>query len=794
LQDFRYALRLVRSAPAFTLSCVVTLALGIGVNTAIFSAINAILLRPLPYRDANRLVAISEEKFWIPYPDYVDFRTKNTSFDDIAAYTPQGQNPVVLSTNGTPEQVQGSLVTANLLPLLGVQPAAGKNFLSSEAQPGHDQVAILGNSLWLRRFGGSSHVVGQFIEIDAKSFRVAGVLPRGVQFPLTADVLMPVSRLSDFERTSRKHHILVSIGRLKPNVSFSRAEADLRNISLLLQQLYPATNKTISSSVVPLNEQLVGDVRTPLLVLLTAVGLILVIACSNVASLLLASAATRRREIALRVALGASRLRVVQQLLLESSILSFLGGLLGLLFAAVAVPGMRVLAEFEVPRANEITLDPFVLAVALTLSIATGILFGLPPAIEALRQSQNQALRASGRGMSGEGRRKDFRRALVIAEVSLAIIVLNGAGLLVRSFSKLLATDPGIHTGHILTFTVPLSGTNYEKQEQVQRFFDQLLPRLAALPTVDGLANVDPIPFAAPTGQTRFAVAGQPPPEAGKFLVAHMRFVSPSYFALLHMPLQEGRQFRDADLASNAAPAVIVNRAFAQRFLSDGPPLGRGIILGVVDPKQRVSPVVGVVGDVRDENLALSAKPTLYFPALGTGFLLRTTDDPVKLVSAIQREVRAIDPTQPVADIHTLNSIVSESLARRRFSAILLAGFSGLALLLAAIGLYGLISYSVTQRTQEIGIRMALGSTRQSVFGMVVRESLSLTAAGLTLGFLAALPTTRLLADLLYGITSGDPLTVCVVTSLLAVVGTIAALFPARRAVAVDPMVALRWE
>ena len=799
IQDFRHALRIVGKSPAFSLSCILTLGLGVGVNTAIFSTINAVLLRPLPYRDAARLVEIFEEhpvihKAWIPYPDYLDFRSQNNSFEDMAAYSAQGLAPMSLVVNGSPEQVQASMVSGNLLPLLGVRLTAGENFQPSELKPGQDQVAILGHSIWLRRFNGNRDVVGQFIELDGKSFRIAGVLPRGIAFPITADVLVPVSRLSEFDRTSRKHHELVVIGRLKAGVTMARAASDLRNISLRLQQLYPATNNTISSGLVSLNEELVGDVRAPLLVLLAAVGLILLIACSNVANLLLSRAVTRSPEIALRAALGASRLRQIQQLLLESSVLSLLGGVLGVIFAAATMPALRLLAEKEVPRANEITLDPFVLSVALAVTAATGILFGLPPAFEALRQSHNAALRSAGRGVLGDSLRIGFRRALVVLEVSLSIVVLTGAGLLVRSFSKLLATDPGLHTARTLTFSVPLSGANYQKPEQYQRFFDALLPKLAALPSVDAVATTGSAPFTASPSKTRFAIDGEPRPEAGKFPVTQFRVVSPTYFDLLGIPIEQGRGFRNADLANNAPGVVMVNRAFARRFLSGREVLGRGIVLGVVNPTQQINPVVGVAADVRDENLANAGEPILYFPGQANTFLVKTKDDPLKLIPAVEREVHAIDPEQPVADVRDLDQLLRDSLARRRFSTMLLAGFSALALALAAVGLYGLISYSVTQRTREIGVRVALGSSQGRIAGMVLRESLLLTLAGVAAGFVAAFPATRLLAGLLYGVRSWDPATICGVALLLVGVALAAAIVPARRATAVDPMVALRYE
>jgi putative ABC transport system permease protein len=799
-QDLRYAFRMMRKASAFAAAAILTLGLGIGVNTAIFSTIYAVLLRPLPYRDSARLIQIWEthpvlHNAWLPYPDFVDLRAQNRTLEDMAAFSPPGLNPVTLVTNGQPEQVQSALVSDNLLPMLGVRPMVGENFRHDEAQPGHDQVALLGHTIWQRRFNGNPSIVGQFVQVDGKPLRVVGVLPRGVQFPLTADILVPVSHMSDFDRTNRKHHDLEAVGRLKPSVSIAQADADLRNISLRLQHLYPATNNTFGSMAMSLQEQFVGDVRTPLLILLAAVGLILLIACANVANLLLTRASLRRREIAVRLALGANRLRLIQQLLLESSVISIFGGLLGVLLAAVGMPALRLLAEKEVPRASEIGMDPLVLGVTLLLSIATGILFGLPPALQATERDQNEVLRGTGRTAFSDGRRRNVRRALVVLEVALAIVVLTGAGLLVRSLTKLLSTDPGFRPERLLTFTIPLSGANYQKPEQQQRFFDQLLPRLQALPTVEAVANIDTVPFTALAGRTRFLLAGAPPPEAGRFPIAHFRVVSPNYFQTIGMALHAGRQFREADIAANAPPVVIVNMAFVRRFLSDRDPVGRGIILGVVDPKPQTNPVVGVVSDARDENLALSAEPTLYFPSLGSGFMVRTTaGDPLSLANAVSREVRAVDPGQPIADLQSMEQIIAESISRRRFSTRLLTGFSALALLLAAIGLYGLIAYSVTQRTQEIGVRMALGSTPSRVFRLVLGESLWLTGVGLMLGLLVTLPASRLLNSMLYGIQSWDPLTLVAVTALLVVVSIVAALLPAQRATAVDPMVALRYE
>jgi predicted permease len=606
--------------PAFAAAAILTLGLGIGVNTAIFSTIDAVLLRPLPYRDASRLVLILEthpvlHNARLPYPDFVDLRSQNRTLEDMAAFSPPGQNPVTLVSNGQPEQVPSALITDNLLPLLGVRPIVGENFRAGEARPGHDQVALLSQTIWQRRFNSNPAIVGQFVQIDGKPLRIVGVLPSSIQLLLSADVVVPVSHMSDFDRTSRKHHELEAVGRLKPGISIPQADLDVRNISLRLQRLYPATNNTFGSTATSLQEEFVGDVKTPLLILLAAVGLILLIACANVANLLLTRAALRRRETAVRLALGASRLRLIQQLLLESSVLSIAGGLLGVLLAAVCMPGLRLLAEKEVPRASEIGLDPAALGLALLVSFVTGILFGLPPALQASERNQNEVLRGTGRTAFGDARRRTIRRVLVVFEVALAIVVLTGAGLLVCSLTKLLSTDPGIRPERLLTFTIPLSGLNYQKPEQQQRFFDQLLPRLKAIPTVEKVANIDTVPYTSLPGRTRFLLAGQPPAEPGQFPVAHFRAVSQNYFQMMGMILRQGRQFNKADLALNAPPVVIVNTAFVRRFIPDRDPIGRGIVLGVVDPKQQTNPIVGVVSDARDENLALSVEPTIYFPA-----------------------------------------------------------------------------------------------------------------------------------------------------------------------------------
>ncbi len=801
VQDLRYAVRMLRRNPGFTVVAVLTLGLGIGATTAIFSTVHAVLLRPLPYAHPERLVQIWEthpvlHRIQAPYPDYMDWRRQNTSLEQTAAYTFEGWQQVNLVAAGEPVQMALSLVSDSLLPMLGIAPEKGRNFSPDEVQPGHDNVAILSHALWINRLGAAPNIVGTQLAIDGVSVRVVGVLPAAEQFPVWADILMPISRLTDFDRVNRKHHLVEAIGRLRPGVPVERAQTEIAGIGRRLQNAYPATNSTIGAELVPLSEQVSGAVRRPLLMVMAAVGLVLLIACTNVANLLLARAATRSKEVAVRVALGAGRGRLISQFVTESVLLSLLGSALGLAVLSVFAPALRAWTKDFLPRAGGIGVDGSVLLFTMAVACVTGQVFGLAPAWQLTGRDHDANLRQAGRSALGSSGARRVRATLVAAEIGMAVIVLTGAGLLFRSFSRLLDVDPGFRADHVLAFRLALPPNRYSAYPQIQAFYRQLLPRLQQLPGVAAAELTNALPLTATTSQTRFAVDDAPPPEAGHFPVAQLRVVTPGYFGAMAIPLREGRTFSGAEMEAAGPPVCVINESMARRFYGDRSAIGRNVMLGVLDPKPQATAIVGVVGDTREMGLAQAAEPQIYFPgfsAAGT-VVLRTASDPLSFSGAARREVHAIDPTQPVARMEAMDAIVGASLARRRFSLALLGGFSVLALVLACTGLYGVISYSVEQRTQELGLRQALGGQPRDLIRMIFFEGLLLSAIGVAGGTAVAVAAGRVMSSLLYETAPVDPLTSSAVGLLLGAVSAIACLKPAWRAARVDPMVALRSE
>ncbi len=556
-QDLGYAIRMLRRNPGFTAVAVLTLGLGIGANTAIFSTVDAVLLRPLPYRQPDRLVQIWEthpvlHRIQAPYSDYMDWRNQSAGFEQMAAYTFEGLNQVNLLAGGEPLQLAASLVSENLLPLLGIAPGVGRNFAPDEVRPGNDNVVILSHALWVNRFGANPNIVGRQISIDGVSMRVVGVLPASGQFPVWADLLMPISRLGDSDLVSRKHHPLEVIGRLKPGVSIERAQTEVGAIALRLQRAYPATNSTIGAELLPLSDQVTGSVRRPLLIVMAAVGIVLLIACTNVANLMLARAATRAKEVAIRAALGAGRGRLLAQFLTESLLLSLLGSGLGLVMLAVSAPALRAWTTDFLPRAASIGIDVNVLLFTIAVALFTGVVFGMAPAWQAARGGHETSLRQAGRNSLGAYGARRFRAALVAAEIGMAVVVLTGAGLLFRSFSRLTSVDPGFRGGHVLTFRLALPPNRYATYSQIQTFYSQLMPRLRQLPGASAAELTNALPLTVTTSQTRFAVEGAPAPEAGHFPVAQLRVVTPGYFSAMAIPLSEGRTFSGTEMEPTA--------------------------------------------------------------------------------------------------------------------------------------------------------------------------------------------------------------------------------------------------
>ncbi len=790
----RYALRTLLRSPGFAAAAVLTLGLGIGANTAIFSAVDAALLRPLPFAHAEKLVQIWETHPSFPhlavvFPDYLDWRAQSKSFEQVAAW---GYQSFQITGVGDAERVDGSIVSDNFLSTIGVTPALGRGFVEGETQ-----AVLLGDALWRRKFKGDPAIVGRSIRMNGESFLVAGILPGPQILPKDVELLTPFGTgISNFDRTNRTHHVVRVVGRLKAGVTLEQASTEIRGISTRLEHEYPATNKTIHAALVPMTTEIEGDSRTPLLVLFAVVGLVLLIATANVANLLLARAAGRRKEIAIRIALGAGRWQLVRQLLTESLLLAGAGGMVGVLMAAAATPWLRVLAEGRIVRASQIAVDGRVLLFALSAAMVAGILFGLVLALAATRADQNADLRSGGRGSAGNLHR-GLRAALVSGQVALAMLVLVGAALLTRSLARLTGVDPGFRVEHLLTARVALP-ESYKTPEQILGFYRQLFARMAAAPGVKGVAGSDATPLSEQYGSTRFAVDGEPTPEAGRFPVADATGGSPNYFELMGVPVVAGRAFTEHDVRTDDGAPVIVNETLARQFYH-GKAVGRNLILDVLAPKTSPHPIVGVVADTREQAMDKPAVATMYFASYaGYGrsevVLIRTAGDPMALAGVLRHEVAALNPQAPVSEVRTMEQIVDKSLAGRRFSVLLISMFGALALALAAVGLYGVVSYSVTQRNREMGLRMALGAQQSAVLRMVIGEAMKLTLAGAAVGAVAAGFAGKAIASQLYGLRAGDPASFAWAAAMLLAVAMIGAWIPARRAMRVDPVVALREE
>ena len=789
LQDARYGLRILSRNPGFAAVVILTLALGIGANTAIFSAVNAVLLHPLPWSDPERLVQIWEthpvmHHLQASYPDYRDWGAQSKALEQTAAYTAEGLNRANLDANGVPVEVQVSMISANLLSMLGIQPALGRNFLPDEVQPGRDKEILISQGLWKRAFGADSHVAGRQVSMDGSSMRIIGVLPGSGQMPAWADVLVPITRIGNFDLTNRKHHEVEVIGKLREGFTVQQAQAELAGISQRLARAYPVTNNTIGAEVVPLLAQITGDVRRPLLVALAAVGLVLLIACANVANLLLARAAARSREVAIRIALGAGRGRLVRQFLTESLLLSLTGALLGVIALAVFAPVLREWASDYLARAGGIGIDGNVLLFTLAATLITGTAFGLFPA------------RQISARVSGSRLRGSVRAALAAFEIGLAVVVLISAGLLVRSFTRLLAVDPGFRSNHLLTFRVLLHASQYPDYPRVQSFYSRLLGNLRHAPGVISADVASILPLTTVTARTRFAAEGAPPPEAGHFPVAQFRAITPGLLRTMGIALRKGRTFTDAEMDANAPPVCIMNETLVRRYFNGRDPIGRHVILGVVDPAQQGVPIVGVAADTRESALADDAEPQIYFAGAGNSgsVVVRTSGDPRAFAPVVRAAMQTADPNLPVPQIRSMEEVVAASVARRRFLIALLTVFASLAVLLAAIGLYGVISWSVAQRTRELGLRKALGGKTWDLIRMVLAEGAMLGIVGVAGGALASVAVTRALSNLLFAMSATDPLTFAAAGITLLTIALAACIVPAWRAAAVEPMTALRHD
>jgi putative ABC transport system permease protein len=781
--------------PGFTAVAVLTLALGIGANAAIFNVVNAVLLRSLPYRDPSRLVMIWETypqfpKVWASVPNMIDWREQNDVFDAIGAYRVAGRG-FTLTGRGEPERIQGTFTSANLFSLLGVKASLGRIFLAAEDKPGEEPVVILSHSLWQRLFGSDPVIIGRTVTLNDKNYAVIGIMPSDFQFPHWAELWMPLGQMGTDELTNRVYHPLEVVARLKPSVTLAEAETQIRTIAQRLDREYPKTNGGWGVRLVPLRQEIVGSVRGALLILFGATGLVLLIACANLGNLLLARAATRRKEIALRVAVGASRSRLIRQLLTESVLLSFLGGGLGSLLAFWGRGLLLAMAPPVIGRMTNFRVDGPMLGFAAMLSILTGLVFGLLPAFRSSTLHLNEALKESARTSSATPRRNRLSSSFVVFQVALALVLLVGAGLLVKSFVRLLGVDPGFNPNHVLTARIDLPESRYPHPEQ---FYQQVSKRLKILPGVEAVGLVNYLPFSPESAnKTRFIVEGSSPSDTGTLPGAELRSVNSDYFHAMGIPLVKGRNF--ASWGEEKQP-VIINEMMARRFFPHEDPIGKRINLGPEESQPYWFSIVGVAGDVRDFGLADQPRLDIYVDEPGSGMYLvvRGASDPLSLSSSVRRAVAAVDREVPFTQEMSLEQIVSDSLASRRFSMALLGLFATLAFALAAIGIYGLVSYSVTQRTHEIGVRMALGAERRDVLRLVVGQGMVLVLFGVSFGITLALGLTRLMASLLYEVRSTDPVTFAGVSLLLSAVALFACYIPARRATKVDPMVALRYE
>ncbi|MGH9811728.1 MAG: ABC transporter permease [Candidatus Acidiferrales bacterium] len=798
-QDLRYAARQLLRSPGFTAVAVLTLALGIGANTAIFSVVNSVLLNPLPFPESEKLVLVWQrsEQFrvmMVSYPDFLDYRERNRVFEEMALYN-RYQNRTLTGV-GEPQRLSAAVVTSGVFRVLRVQPAMGRPFLPEEDQRGAAKVALLSHEQWQRNFGGARDVVGQVIRLDGEPFTVIGVLPPNLQFLQGIDLWLPMGTFVSDNLLDRSNHVgMVGIARLKAGVSVEQARAEMDGIANALGAQYPDSNTGVGVAVNQLYEVRVGDTRPALLLLLGAVGFVLLIACANVANLLLARTAMRQRENAIRAAMGAGRVRLARLWLMESLLLATIGGALGWLASVWTVDLIRVWAANQIPRAAEIRLDERVLLYTLLASALTGLLVGLVPALHSTRTNLSSALKEAGRSQSvGRGRSR-LSGLLVIAEVALSFTLLIGAGLLLWSFYSIQNVRPGFEARNLLTARLSLSENQYPGSASLTQFSRELLDRAQSLPGVDAVGLTGNLPFSQDGWQFDIQVEGQPPPEPGKAPFVEVSVISPDYFRAMGIPLKSGRSFTEQDTGEPAV--VIVSDSFARRFFPEANPLGGRI--ANPGPVLRWATIIGVVGDTYRNSLDVRSRPEIYLPfpqetTRRISVVVRTTTDPSSLVPALRRQLQAIDPNQPLYGVQTMEQRVAASLGERRFSMTLLGGFAALAFLLAVIGLYSVISYSVSQRTREIGIRMALGANRSSVLRLVLRQGLSLTVVGTVMGVGGALYLTRFAANMLYGIKPTEPIVFVAVAVLLAGVALLACWVPARRAARVDPMVALRYE
>ena len=793
LQDLRYGIRMLFKHRGFTIIALVTLALGIGATTAIFSVVDAVVLRPLPFRDPERVV-----RMWGTFsqgnqastspPDFLDYRAQNSTFEEFAARTSRSYN---LTGDSEPERVSASLVTTNFFKAIGITPVHGRDFTAEEEAPGQ-RVAIISEGLWRRRLGGELPVIGKTLTLDGATYTVVGVAPNATRLLDDSDIWTPLSFDGD-EMKVRRFHFLRAFGRLKPGISLQQARTDLDAVAIGLERQYPDSNTTWRLRLVPLRDEMLGDVRTPLYVLLGAVAFVLLIACANVANLLLARAAGRQKEIAIRSAMGARPIRLIRQLLVESLVLAAAGGGLGLFLAVWGTELLVKLAPDTISRAGAIGVDTRVLGFTLVVSLLCGVIFGLAPALQTSRPDLNESLKEGGKGAPSMSHNRTHR-FLVVTEVALAMVLLVGAGLLVQSFRNLRNVDPGFVPSNVLTMLLFLPESKYGESGKAGAFVDQVLARVAALPGVKAVGTTLHLPFRG-GGDTYFKIEGRPFADPNQQVTALNPAISHDFFNAMGISLLQGRGFTEQETKGEEKKTVIINESFARTYFPGEEPLGNRLIIDMGRPA--TCEIIGVTQDIKQFSLLGEPIPTMYLPNINVGrsnLVVRASGDPLALTSAIRGAVQSIDKDQPIANVATMEEILSRSVGEPRFRTLLLGVFAALALVLAAIGIYGVMSYTVARRTHEIGIRMALGARPKDTLMLIVGQGLGLALIGVGVGFAGAFGLTQLLSSLLFGVSPTDLSTFVVIALLLTGVAAVACYIPARRATRVDPMLALRCE
>jgi putative ABC transport system permease protein len=798
IKDIRYGVRGLLKRPGFTVIALVALALGIGANTAIFSLVNAVILRPLPFPESDRLVWVfgnisnGGNRASVSPPDFLDYRSQNKTFEQFAA-SGISAVPKSLTGSGEPERLTASAVSGNYFDVFGVAPAIGRGFTLENEKTGQNQVTVLSHAFWQKRFAGDPKIVGKTITLDNKSCQIVGVMPAGVNFPQPAELWVPLDFEGNPEMKIRKAHFLRPVGRLKAGVTLAQAQADTDTIAAHLAQQFPDSNTGWNLRLVSLREQLVGGTRTTLFVLFGAVGFVLLIACANVANLLLVRAAARQKEIALRTALGASRLRIIRQMLTESLLLSIVGGALGALLAVWGVQLLVTLSANTLPPTADVKIDGYVLAFTFAISILTGLLFGLAPAFRTAKVGLIDSLKDGARGTEGTLRNRT-RSLLVVFESAVAVVLLIGAGLLVRSLIALQSVDPGFDANNVLAVRIDITNKKYLAEGRLANFFEELESRVSSIPGVQSVGLTSALPMSGQLNDISYTVEGRPPLAPDQTLNADFRLVNTNYFSSLRIPLLRGRNFTEQEVREGKA-VTIVSKQLIDTVFPNEDPMGKRLVSGMSGVAFEI---IGIVGDIRHNSLGAPPFPTIYFPtrdfADRRNLVIRTQNDPMSIVGAVRQELRAMDPDQPISDVKRMTDWVDSSVTVPRYRTTLLAAFAALAMILAATGIYGVMSYTVAQRTHEIGVRMAMGARRLDVLKLVVRQGMLLTVVGVILGLAGALGLTRVMQTLLFGVTAKDPFTFAVVAGLLTAVAFIACLVPALRATKVDPLIALRYE